>query len=69
MQPANRTGLRLGFHQCQMLRWLESSPVQKLLQSRVRGRLARAFGRDMPAAPIADVFAVVGAYLIVASFA
>jgi uncharacterized membrane protein len=52
-----------------MLRWLESSPVQELLQSRVRGRLARAFGRDMPAALIEDVFAVVGAYLIVASFA
>ncbi len=33
-----------------------------------RGRLARAFGRDMPAALIEDVFAVVGAYLIVAAF-
>jgi uncharacterized membrane protein len=34
-----------------------------------RGRLARAFGRDEPAALIEDVVAIVGAYLIVASFA
>ena len=32
-----------------------------------RGRLARAFGRDMPAALIEDAVAIVGAYLIVAS--
>ena len=34
-----------------------------------RGRLARGFGRDMPAALIEDVVAIVGAYLIVAAFA
>ena len=33
-----------------------------------RGRLARAFGRDMPAALIEDVVAIVGAYLVVSSF-
>ena len=33
-----------------------------------RARLARAFGRDMPAALIEDAVAIVGAYLIVASF-
>ena len=33
-----------------------------------RGRLARAFGRDMPVALIEDAVAAVGAYLIVASF-
>jgi uncharacterized membrane protein len=33
-----------------------------------RGRLARAFGRDMPAALIEDAVAIVGAYLIVAAF-
>ena len=42
MQPANRTGLRLGFHQRQMPGELESSPVQKSLQSRVRGRVRLA---------------------------
>ena len=34
-----------------------------------RGRLARAFGRDMPAALIEDVVAILGAYLIVVSIA
>jgi len=34
-----------------------------------RARLARAFGRDMPAALIEDAVAIVGAYLIVAAFA
>jgi uncharacterized membrane protein len=34
-----------------------------------RARLARAFGRDTPAALIEDVVAIVGAYLIVAAFA
>ncbi len=29
---------------------------------------ARAFGRDMPAALVEDVVAIVGAYLIVAAF-
>ena len=33
-----------------------------------RARLARAFGRDMPAALIEDAVAIVGAYLIVAAF-
>jgi uncharacterized membrane protein len=33
-----------------------------------RGRLARAFGRDMPAALIEDAVVVVGAYLIVVAF-
>ena len=42
MQPANRTGLRLGFHQCQMPGQLESLPVQKSLQSRVRDRVGLA---------------------------
>ena len=31
----------------------------------MRGQLAKAFGRDMPAALIEDVIAIVGAYLIV----
>jgi uncharacterized membrane protein len=31
----------------------------------VRGALARAFGRDLPAALIEDVVAIVGAVLIV----
>ena len=35
----------------------------------VRGRLAASFGRDLPAALIEDVVAVVGAFLIVWSFA
>jgi len=34
-----------------------------------RARLARAFGRDVPAALIEDAVAIVGAYLIVAAFA
>lgn len=34
-----------------------------------RGRLARAFGRDLPAALVEDVVAIVGAYLIVAAAA
>jgi uncharacterized membrane protein len=31
-------------------------------------RLARSFGRDMPAALIEDVVAIAGGYLIVSSF-
>jgi uncharacterized membrane protein len=33
-----------------------------------RARLARAFGRDMPAPLIEDAVAIAGAYLIVAAF-
>jgi len=36
--------------------------------AQARARLAQAFGRDTPAALIEDVFAIVGAYLIVSAF-
>jgi hypothetical protein len=39
VQPASWTGAALGLHQCKILGYLKSSPVQKSLQSRVRGRV------------------------------
>jgi uncharacterized membrane protein len=33
----------------------------------IRGRLAKAFGKDLPAAVLEDVFAIGGAYLILAA--
>ena len=47
---------------------LTGAVIGTLGGAEARARLARAFGRDMPAALIEDVVAIVGAFLIVASF-
>jgi uncharacterized membrane protein len=65
------TGAAIGAHGGSLVTGLVSGVIGAVIGTlggrAVRGKLAAAFGKDLPAALLEDAVAIIGAYLIVAS--